>query len=287
MTLVDKIRDLIAQGETERSLDELYSFVRENNADTIDNLVMLRSRMQKLNHDTQVGTLSGQDASIELAKINDGILKLLPQLTPEYLAEASKRKETRHSRDTDSVARPTSFAPTTASNSGSSSRKYMLIGGAITLLLLILIGTCAEEGTSTDNSALNTVQTEPIPETTTATTPPETKGGQMMPNQQTDHKASEPTFYLDHILSRYGQAVWKSSNGNATFELNGDGNFDEKDINGKTRFSFSVNELTEESVTLFDDSRKMYLLIDNTTVHFRMDGQSDWKLLSNGGWVAH
>ncbi|GAB4493352.1 MAG: hypothetical protein OHK0019_17140 [Saprospiraceae bacterium] len=49
--------------------------------------------MQNLQRSVSNGTMDEQDAALERAKINEAILKLLPQLTPEYLAEASKRKE--------------------------------------------------------------------------------------------------------------------------------------------------------------------------------------------------
>lgn len=93
MILIDQIRDLIAAGETEKSLHELYKYVKENNANIIDNLVLLRSRMQNLQGAIQNGTIDNEDAAIERAKINEAILKLLPQLTPEYLAQAQQKVE--------------------------------------------------------------------------------------------------------------------------------------------------------------------------------------------------
>ena len=93
MTLIDQIRDMISEGETEKSLEELYTYVKENNADIIDQLVMLRNRNRNLQRSVQMGTMDSQDASLERAKINEAILKLLPQLTPEYLAQASKKRE--------------------------------------------------------------------------------------------------------------------------------------------------------------------------------------------------
>jgi hypothetical protein len=86
MTLIDQIRDLIAEGETERSLDELYKYVKENNADVIDTLVMLRNRMRGIQDEVIRGTMDSQTAALERAKVNDAILKILPQLTPEYMA---------------------------------------------------------------------------------------------------------------------------------------------------------------------------------------------------------
>lgn len=133
MTLVDQIRELIAEGHTEKSLDELYKFVKENNADIIDNLVMLRNRMQSVERAVNVGTMSSQEASLERAKINDAILKLLPQLTPEYLAEASKRKTSiPHTAATSS---PHAYQPPAQNNN----KLYMIIGGLGGALLLIIL----------------------------------------------------------------------------------------------------------------------------------------------------
>lgn len=143
MTLVDQIRELIAEGQTEKSLDELYRFVKENNADIIDNLVMLRNRMQSVERAVNVGTMSSQEAALERAKINDAILKLLPQLTPEYLAEASKRKTS-----TTHTAAPVTHAhQSPAPNTG---KLYLIIGGlggALLLLILMIVwgGGCGDE----------------------------------------------------------------------------------------------------------------------------------------------
>lgn len=133
MTLVDQIRELIAEGHTEKSLDELYKFVKENNADIIDNLVMLRNRMQSVERAVNVGTMSSQEASLERAKINDAILKLLPQLTPEYLAEASKRKTS--APYTSAPSAPPAYQPPAQNNN----KLYMIIGGLGGALLLIIL----------------------------------------------------------------------------------------------------------------------------------------------------
>lgn len=90
MTLIEKIRELIADGETEQSLEELYDYVREHHADIIDTLVMLRNRLRGIEDEIIKGTMDQQTASLERAKINDAILKLLPQLTPEYAAKSAK-----------------------------------------------------------------------------------------------------------------------------------------------------------------------------------------------------
>lgn len=129
MTLIEKIREMIAEGETERSLKELYNYVKENNADVVDKLVMLRSRMQNMQNAIQNGTMDDQDAAIERAKINEAILKMLPQLTPEYLAQANQSMAPMQQ-----MVMPEKVAAPTARN-----RKMIYIIGGILLVVVILI----------------------------------------------------------------------------------------------------------------------------------------------------
>jgi hypothetical protein len=128
MTLIDQIRDLIAAGETERSLEELYKYVKEHNADVIDNLVLLKNRMRNLERAHSSGIMDDQSAALERAKINDAILKLLPQLTPEYLAKISA-----------SSSRVVHGAAASAPAAAPKSRKNILLYGGIGLAALVLL----------------------------------------------------------------------------------------------------------------------------------------------------
>ncbi|HRF40350.1 MAG TPA: hypothetical protein PK198_16275, partial [Saprospiraceae bacterium] len=69
MTLIDQIREMISEGETEKSLDELYKYVKENNAEIIDSLVMLRSRLKNIEDGIIRGTMDDDDANLERAKV--------------------------------------------------------------------------------------------------------------------------------------------------------------------------------------------------------------------------
>ncbi|MBP8238848.1 MAG: hypothetical protein KAX50_02740, partial [Saprospiraceae bacterium] len=144
MTLIDQIRDMIAEGETEKSLDELYKYVKENNAEIIDTLVMLRSRMKSIEDSIIRGTMDDDDANLERAKINDAILRLLPQLTPEYIAK-------------NKAAIGATYAAAAPSNvkSGGMNKKwlYMGIGGGAVLLLILILALLPGGGDSTELDA--------------------------------------------------------------------------------------------------------------------------------------
>ncbi|MBL7797470.1 MAG: hypothetical protein JNJ90_13325 [Saprospiraceae bacterium] len=197
MTLVDQIRELIAEGHTEKSLDELYKFVKENNADIIDNLVMLRNRMQSVERAVNVGTMSSQEASLERAKINDAILKLLPQLTPEYLAEASKRKTSiPHTAATSS---PHTYQPPAQNNN----KLYMLIGGlggALLLVIMLIVwangcgdetGATLDDNTEMLDSAPADGDAAPMEETTPDDTTIDTSGEEATPDAGQEEPAPD------------------------------------------------------------------------------------------------
>lgn len=90
---IDRIRDMIAEGDTEKSLEELYHFVREADNELLDQLVMLKNRMKKVQRDHQNGTVDDETEFHERAKINEAILMCLRQMTPEYVALNKKETE--------------------------------------------------------------------------------------------------------------------------------------------------------------------------------------------------
>ena len=257
MTLIDQIRDLIAEGETERSLDELYKYVKENNTDVIDTLVMLRNRLRGIQDEVIRGTLDNQSANLERAKINDAILKLLPQLTPEYMAKAAAWQP---------QAQPMAAAAKAKAPAASSGekRKWMLIGGGAALLLIIIL--IAVSGGGGDDY----YEEE---DTTTAI------------------DGSSGETLLDQVLKAHGgHAIWVS-------EPNAEGNFsyyvfDEKrkvfeDIQGDNVFAvWSVQEETSEYIELFDANRQLTLRITETEAFFQNPGESQWRKLRNGQWVT-
>lgn len=259
MTLIDQIRDLIAEGETQRSLDELYKYVKESNADVIDHLVMLRSRMQNLERAVSSGTMDDQTAALERAKINEAILKLLPQLTPEYLAEASKRKEP--------VQRPAAAAaPATSSAAPAASGPnmkmiYMIGGGVLALILLILAlsGGGDSEGDQQQQEEYST-----------------TAQSDNTAQYAADNSSQTATGQAEDF-----SAEWQSNDGAVAFITQDGTNWDEME-NDVVKFRFKTEGETSEYVEIYDASRGMTLRIFDNQVKFQQEGE--WHTLAYGKW---
>ena len=264
MTLIDQIRDLIAEGETQRSLDELYNYVKANNADVIDNLVMLRSRMQNLQRSVSNGTMDDQTAALERAKINEAILKLLPQLTPEYLAQASQRRE---------PVRPAAPYEAPAAPARDMKKMY-LIGGGVLLVVVILIAIFNSGGDSegSDVSAEQTTAVEDVSAAAESWAPPE---GTLLSNVMAGHS---------------GYAVWKSvyseSNGQSIYRMDDATNWQEIK-NGQVVGTFTMVANSDTYVTLHDPERKMFVRIGETNAEYNTEDDPSWYVLFDSGeWIT-
>jgi|GEM_PF-1614033 len=307
MTLIDQIRDLIAEGETQRSLDELYKYVKESNADVIDNLVMLRSRMQNLQRAVHNGTMDDHAAALERAKINEAILKLLPQLTPEYLAEASKRKEPiRHTAAATATATP-SEAP-----ARDMKKMYLIGGGALLVVILLIVmltrgGGDSEEGqqaiaadstaatlpnASSGNVAQQTTGSKSQPQTGGQTAQQQQNFQQQQPQTQQNFQQQQPQTQQD-VQQQQPQtkqveddlsAEWQSNNGSATFSTEDGTNWNEME-NGVVKFKFKMKKETAEYVEIYDASRGITLRLYDDMIQFQWNGgESEWNVLAYGGW---
>ncbi len=267
MTLIDQIRDLIAEGETQRSLDELYKYVKESNADVIDHLVMLRSRMQNLERAVSSGTMDDQTAALERAKINEAILKLLPQLTPEYLAEASKRKEPVQRPAAAAAAAPATSSAAPAASGPNMKMIYMIGGGVLALILLILALSGGGDSSEAQDSA---DETESVAET--GWTPP------------------EGTLLHDVVAAHGGYAVWKSvyddTNGQSTFRMDGNETWQEIK-NGQVAGTYKMIANSDTYVTLHDAERKMFVRLSATNAEFHTEEDPSWYVLfESGEWIT-
>lgn len=288
MTLIDQIRDMIAEGETEKSLEELYAYVKENNADIIDQLVMLRNRNRNLQRSVQMGTMDAQDAALERAKINEAILKLLPQLTPEYLAQASRRLEIPAAAAAPSVHRVA--APTEAAPARKSFMPYLIGGGAV-LLLLVLVALFSG---GSEEPAPSTTVTEAEPESAQMDAP--AAGGSSSSNAQPQSSGQEQSAVTeatnDDLLSQVlaahgGHALWEMSGGRGYIEVDAQaGTAQEYGANGEVNFSFQVQSADANYITLYDASRHIRLRIGESDALFRYDSDSEWKRMATGRWVT-
>ncbi|MFN7118000.1 MAG: hypothetical protein ACK4TA_14460 [Saprospiraceae bacterium] len=257
MTLIEKVREMIAEGETERSLKELYDYVKENNADVIDKLIMLRSRMQTLQNSLLTGTMNEQDASIERAKINEAILKLLPQLTPEYLAQASQAKAPEPLK-----AQPQKSTSQTGSGSTPSIKRSIpyLVGGAVLgIILLIIIFSGGDSSSSNENLAQQ--------ESTTGST------SQEQENTLLSNVLADGAIWV----SNTGSPIFGFENAETCHEIEGD----------NILYTYNVidNDNATEYIALHDPSRNIYLLVGKTTVQVQNGGEDTWSNLYTGEWV--
>jgi len=302
MILIDQIRDLISEGETEKSLEELYTYVKENNADIIDNLVMLKGRMRNLQRAVQNGTMDDQDASFERAKINEAILKLLPQLTPEYLAEASKRQELHRAPPAAAAAAPPAASrqarPAAAqAQPAKSNFKPYLIGGGATLLLLMLIGLCNQQDTSSIPVVMEQQQapqeSAPVTQYTNAApsnskqTGSRQSGDQQQSNSNEAAPVATQNTLIDRVLAAHGAAAWQTNDERRTFVVDTkNGTCEEVGADGSVCCHFEVTGSDETYLALYDANRTMNLLLSEDQALIRHDNQTSWRVLYKGGWIT-
>lgn len=108
MTLIEKIRELVAEGQTERSIEELLDYVKKNDNELLDHIILLKSRMHDLNEKVYNGTIEHDDAALERARINESILKILHTITPPYLKAKEKSPQLRQPTYTRAKSKKTS-----------------------------------------------------------------------------------------------------------------------------------------------------------------------------------
>jgi Effector-associated domain 11 len=130
MTLIETIRDMIAEGQTEKSLDELLNYVKDNNDEVMDKLILLKSRMKNLNKSIVSGTIDNEEAVLERAKINESVLKILNEITPSYLGQSSP-------------VRNVAVLPKQAQKSSNKTWIYVLVGVIIVGIAIAIYNTPA------------------------------------------------------------------------------------------------------------------------------------------------
>lgn len=271
MTLIDQIRDLIAEGETERSLDELYKYVKESNADVIDNLVMLRSRMQSLQRSVNNGTMDHQAATLERAKINESILKLLPQLTPEYLAKASSRREQMQ------YAPPPPAAAAPAAPARDMKKIYMIAGGALVFLIVIIMALSGGDDGSGDASYDQQQLTS-----------------DMMANSTTDPAADNSMVQTSALQEEAPveqapdlSAKWSSTDGTVNFATTDGNTWQMMDKYGNAVSGFRLVAKTDSYVMLAfqSDEGVTSIMLTDSQYMTKSEGSENWYEENTGGWA--
>jgi hypothetical protein len=295
MTLIDQIRDMIAEGETEKSLDELYSYVKENNADIIDQLVMLRNRNRNLQRSVQMGTMDAQDASLERAKINEAILKLLPQLTPEYLAQASRRLEVPTAAAA-AAAAPSARRAANTEAEPAARKNFMpyLIGGGAVLLLLVLVGLFSGGGGEEPAPAATVMEAQPAAEeaapaasgSPSASAPSHDQQEPTTSQTTPAHSTSADELIRQVMAAHGGYVAWQSQDGRSTFVVNPeDGTCEEVGADGSVCCHFQVTGSDGTYLNLYDASRAMNLRVNDSQMFLRHNRDNEWRVLYRGGWV--
>lgn len=156
---INKIRDMIAEGETEQSLEELYHFVRDADNELLDALVMLRNRMRKLQQSASNGTIDEETLFQERARINESILMYLRQMTPEYI-ELNKKEIEKENFHIPRPEAPRAPAPMNL--------KPLYIGGGVLILLgLVYMLVFNNSGGNSKSSTTNVTPNSIAPNTVT------------------------------------------------------------------------------------------------------------------------
>jgi Effector-associated domain 11 len=96
---VDKIKDLIAQGNTENALTQVHNLLSLAASDLKNDAIILRGRLSKLKSDCRKGLLKREDENIESSQISMGTLSLLNDIEAQseqfkrFLADISESVE--------------------------------------------------------------------------------------------------------------------------------------------------------------------------------------------------
>ncbi len=124
MTIIDRIKDLVAEGETEKSIDELLNYVKTQDNELTDRIILLKSRMHDLNDAIHSGTINDTEASIQRAKINESILRILHNITPSYLESRPGKQKQRN------------FNQSSPPSPSGKSRNWLILFGVIAVLII-------------------------------------------------------------------------------------------------------------------------------------------------------
>jgi Effector-associated domain 11 len=96
---LDKIKDLIAQGNIDNALTQVYNLLSLAASDLKNDAIILRGRLSKLKSDSRKGLLKREDENMELSHISVGTLSLLDDIEAQseqfksFIADISESVE--------------------------------------------------------------------------------------------------------------------------------------------------------------------------------------------------
>jgi hypothetical protein len=152
MNIYDKIRELLEENQTDDALAELLKYVRENNRDVLDRVVLLKSRLKELNENMNKGLMTNDSASIEDLKIKDSMLKVLRELETGMPYKTALES----SRPVEAAPRPVEPPRRAVERAAPQDKKKPLYwalagaGGLIVLLIIISMFSGGDDTTATD-----------------------------------------------------------------------------------------------------------------------------------------
>lgn len=148
MKTIDKIRDFIAKGETEKAVELLVQFTKEQKPNLQNDAVLLSSRYQQWKRNVTIGI---NESSNDLRHIENGILTLLENTTVE------KSASTAHTATTTTV--PTTPVKPSGSAPQKTSNLMPIVIGLLGLGALIMSGFWMFGGDHADDHAHDTTTT--------------------------------------------------------------------------------------------------------------------------------
>ena len=149
MTLTDKVKNLISDGKTQQALDLLQEFLKDRDAELLNQSYLLESQYKDLEKKMQLGL---QDAASELNRVNFSLLNMCDEA--EKLENSGETPVKKEGNTEGSLF-----------NDGSLKNPLLIFGVLIGVALLIIVGIVALKGCGSDKVVA------PLPTQPVVTTP--------------------------------------------------------------------------------------------------------------------
>lgn len=289
METIDKIKDMIAKGNTEKALELLVEFAKTNNSPHYDEVVLLSGQFKQWKRQANLGL---QQSSTELRRIEMGMMNILQ--------EKSKGSTTQSSAQHVTQTLSASSSSTTSSPPASSNKMMPVILGGFALIMVALgflftRDTHDHDSPNTETTATTNIQENQLKpddkkidnKSTKSNNQPKDKGtkssgktidnqngGKVSPPKNTDPGSSKnngnttppPTkpAELPKINGRNVNFVSLTTNGSTTgyFRNTHDGHWDEIRADFSPVSKFKETDRDDYSVYLYDKSRDVRIQLD-------------------------